>query len=359
MPGLALGVEAPPAHPAAQVGGVDRVEAALGVDVLDPGADVEPVVVLLGALVRVQRLAVAELPLALAALALGRSGWPVWSVGGMARASGSRPRADGPDRVAGRRPAPRWDEMRRGSSGPRRQSALLTRCRSTWRRATRRSSRVQDGVDAPGAAPVERRRGHRSRVPPGRHRHPPRTAIAGSRDHRPRLRLGGVPRRPFGIYVHVPFCAARCGYCDFNTYTPSELAGSGASPDGWLDAVRRELDLAAAVVGRAAGRHGVRRRRHAVAARRRSGSATVLDAVRSTFGLAPGAEVTTESNPESTSPEFFAGLRRGRVHPGVAGHAVGGAARAAGAGPPAHARAARSPRRGRRARPGSRTSTST
>jgi coproporphyrinogen III oxidase-like Fe-S oxidoreductase len=33
---------------------------------------------------------------------------------------------------------------------------------------------------------------------------------------------------PFGIYVHVPFRAARCGYCDFNTYTPSELAGSGA-----------------------------------------------------------------------------------------------------------------------------------
>ena len=54
---------------------------------------------------------------------------------------------------------------------------------------------------------------------------------------------------PFGIYVHVPFCAARCGYCDFNTYTASELAGSGASAEGWLDAVRRELDRAASVVG--------------------------------------------------------------------------------------------------------------
>ena len=65
--------------------------------------------------------------------------------------------------------------------------------------------------------------------------------------------LGGVPAVPgpvpFGIYVHVPFCAARCGYCDFNTYTPSELAGSGASPDGWLDAVRRELARARAAVG--------------------------------------------------------------------------------------------------------------
>ena len=49
----------------------------------------------------------------------------------------------------------------------------------------------------------------------------------------------------FGIYIHVPFCASRCGYCDFNTYTPGEL-GSGASPESWLTAVRTELALAAA-----------------------------------------------------------------------------------------------------------------
>ena len=67
--GLALGVEAVPAEPAAQVARVDGGEAALGVDVLDPGPDVERVVVLLGLLVGVQRLAVAERPLALALLA--------------------------------------------------------------------------------------------------------------------------------------------------------------------------------------------------------------------------------------------------------------------------------------------------
>ena len=44
--------------------------------------------------------------------------------------------------------------------------------------------------------------------------------------------LAAVPGRPFGIYIHVPFCATRCGYCDFNTYTPAELGG--ANPDGWL-----------------------------------------------------------------------------------------------------------------------------
>ena len=41
----------------------------------------------------------------------------------------------------------------------------------------------------------------------------------------------------------MPFCATRCGYCDFNTYTPAELGG--ANPDGWLAALRAELALAA------------------------------------------------------------------------------------------------------------------
>ena len=45
----------------------------------------------------------------------------------------------------------------------------------------------------------------------------------------------------------MPFCATRCGYCDFNTYTPAELGG--ANPDGWLVALRTELGLAAARLG--------------------------------------------------------------------------------------------------------------
>ena len=125
-------------------------------------------------------------------------------------------------------------------------------------------------------------------------------------DHSPRsTTVDQVSAPPFGIYVHVPFCAARCGYCDFNTYTPAELAGSGASPDGWLDAVRRELDLAAGVVGA--------RRVNTVFVGGGTPSlvgaerlAAVLDAVRATFGLVADAEVTTEANPESTSPAFFA-----------------------------------------------------
>ncbi|SEL67695.1 radical SAM family heme chaperone HemW [Rhodococcus maanshanensis] len=123
--------------------------------------------------------------------------------------------------------------------------------------------------------------------------------------------LAGVGSRPFGIYIHVPFCATRCGYCDFNTYTAGEL-GTSASPQSWLEGLRRELDAAAAMLG-AEG---------AVPAAETvfvgggtpsllggDGLADVLGAVRSSFGLAAGAEVTTESNPESTSPEFFGRLR--------------------------------------------------
>ena len=69
--GPPLGVQAPPAEPAAQVRRVDRVEAVPGVDVDDPLADIEPVVVALAFLVGVEGLAVAKGPLALAALAAG------------------------------------------------------------------------------------------------------------------------------------------------------------------------------------------------------------------------------------------------------------------------------------------------
>jgi oxygen-independent coproporphyrinogen-3 oxidase len=124
--------------------------------------------------------------------------------------------------------------------------------------------------------------------------------------------LDGLGARPFGVYVHVPFCAVRCGYCDFNTYTPSELAGSGASPAGWLEALRAELDLAASVLG-AGGAGAPPAETVFVGGGTPSllgaaGLADVLAAVRGSFGLAAGAEVTTEANPESTSPEFFAGI---------------------------------------------------
>ncbi|MFD2473728.1 radical SAM family heme chaperone HemW [Amycolatopsis silviterrae] len=124
----------------------------------------------------------------------------------------------------------------------------------------------------------------------------------------PETALAGLGTRPFGVYVHVPFCATRCGYCDFNTYTAGEL-GSAASPRSWLDALRRELELGAEILGGAPPAETVFVGGGTPSMLGADGLAEVLDGVRSVFGLAPGAEVTTESNPESTSPEFFAGIR--------------------------------------------------
>ncbi|HMI34537.1 MAG TPA: radical SAM family heme chaperone HemW [Propionibacteriaceae bacterium] len=118
-----------------------------------------------------------------------------------------------------------------------------------------------------------------------------------------------LPQRPLGIYIHVPFCTTRCGYCDFNTYTAAELGSEpGASRAGYVDAAIHELGLAARVLGPDA---------PAVSTIFvGGGTPTVLPpddlgrlivAVRNHFGLAPDAEVTTESNPESID---FAGLQR-------------------------------------------------
>ena len=112
----------------------------------------------------------------------------------------------------------------------------------------------------------------------------------------------------FGVYLHVPFCATRCGYCDFNTYTPGQL-GSGATQGDYLDAIVAELEMAVVKhpeLARGADTvfvgGGTPSMLGAIGLRR------LLDGVRNSFGLADDAEVTTESNPESTSPEFFEGL---------------------------------------------------
>jgi oxygen-independent coproporphyrinogen-3 oxidase len=111
---------------------------------------------------------------------------------------------------------------------------------------------------------------------------------------------------PFGIYVHVPFCATRCGYCDFNTYTAGELGG--ASPQGWLTALHSELELAADLLGEV-GVDTVFVGGGTPSLLGGPGLAEVLDAVCANFTLATGAEVTTEANPESTSPAFFDEIR--------------------------------------------------
>ncbi|MGB3374319.1 MAG: coproporphyrinogen III oxidase, partial [Microbacterium sp.] len=57
------------------------------------------------------------------------------------------------------------------------------------------------------------------------------------------------PAVPFSAYLHVPFCRVRCGYCDFNTYTATELRG--ARQDQYADTLIREIELARRVLDEA------------------------------------------------------------------------------------------------------------
>ena len=127
----------------------------------------------------------------------------------------------------------------------------------------------------------------------------------------PPTALEGAVDRPLGIYIHVPFCSSRCGYCDFNTYTASELGG-GATQASYADSVVAELDLAARVLGEA--------RRPVETVFFGGGTPTLLPpedlvrmlrAVSDRFGLDANAEVTTESNPESVDARALAQLRDG------------------------------------------------
>lgn len=117
--------------------------------------------------------------------------------------------------------------------------------------------------------------------------------------------------RQLSIYLHVPFCASRCGYCDFNTYTPSELAAPAAQSD-WLGAALAEVELA----GRVLAQVGAHRQISTVFVGGGTPSlvgavplARLLDRIRAVFSLAPDAEITTEANPESTDQGFLEGIR--------------------------------------------------
>jgi putative oxygen-independent coproporphyrinogen III oxidase len=137
-------------------------------------------------------------------------------------------------------------------------------------------------------------------------------------DELPEESLARAGERGFGFYVHVPFCSVRCGYCDFNTYTAEEL-GTG------LVAGASRATYAAAAVAE------VRRARRVLGDRDLPVSTvffgggtptllsaadlvSVLEAIRDEFGLVPGAEVTTEANPDSVDAGVLAELREGGLN---------------------------------------------
>jgi putative oxygen-independent coproporphyrinogen III oxidase len=124
----------------------------------------------------------------------------------------------------------------------------------------------------------------------------------------------GAGERNLGVYLHIPFCASRCGYCDFTTYTSAELGG-GADQGAYADTATTEIDFAARVL-EGSGLPA----RPASTVFFGGGTPTLLPSadlvrllagVRTRFGLAEAAEVTTEANPDSVTRESLAELAAG------------------------------------------------
>lgn len=123
-----------------------------------------------------------------------------------------------------------------------------------------------------------------------------------------------IGARPFGIYVHIPFCAVRCGYCDFNTYTATEL-GSGASQDSYAALASQEVRFARRVLGsRDLPAETVFFGGGTPTLLDSDDLATLLDNIREEFGLVPDAEVTVEANPESVDARKLSRLREAGIN---------------------------------------------
>ena len=114
----------------------------------------------------------------------------------------------------------------------------------------------------------------------------------------------------WGFYLHVPFCAARCGYCDFNTYTSAEL-GPGADRATYADTLIEEIRLARTAVPEAGPIDTVFFGGGTPTLIGAEDLVRVLHALRSTFGLTADAEVTTEANPDSVDLVALGQLREG------------------------------------------------
>jgi len=120
--------------------------------------------------------------------------------------------------------------------------------------------------------------------------------------------------RTLSAYVHIPFCASRCGYCDFNTYTAAELQRDGTSitaatyPDrvisevSWLRTDKPADNRALSTVFFGGGTPTLIAAKELV---------RILQALKNDYGFTDDVEVTTEANPDSVTRQDLEILRAG------------------------------------------------
>jgi putative oxygen-independent coproporphyrinogen III oxidase len=129
--------------------------------------------------------------------------------------------------------------------------------------------------------------------------------------------------RRLSFYVHIPYCVKRCGYCDFNTYTPTDLLSQSSTnndsasvqtvANGYIDLVIQEIELARRTVGKASvptiffggGTPTLLPARDLL---------RIVDAISGRFSLERRCEITVEANPDSVTKESLATLRAGGIN---------------------------------------------
>ena len=108
---------------------------------------------------------------------------------------------------------------------------------------------------------------------------------------------------PIGLYLHIPFCTAKCGYCDFNSYAnhehliPSYAETLVKEAALWRDVVGRRPVETVFFGGGTPSLNPV------------GEMAKILEGMRASFAIAPDAEVALEANPGSVTTEYLRGLR--------------------------------------------------
>jgi oxygen-independent coproporphyrinogen-3 oxidase len=127
----------------------------------------------------------------------------------------------------------------------------------------------------------------------------------------PDAALAEFGSQPFGLYVHVPFCSVRCGYCDFNTYTAEELGDApGASRATYAEAVIHEIRHARRVLGdRDVPLETIFFGGGTPTLLKPADLGAVIASAAAEFGLSDDVEITTEANPDSVTAWDLAELR--------------------------------------------------
>ena len=117
---------------------------------------------------------------------------------------------------------------------------------------------------------------------------------------------------PLSFYVHIPYCLRRCGYCDFNTYTPSELKSGGdlaSVSTGYIDQVLKEIELARSAVKSSEAIPTIFFGGGTPTLMEVADLGRVLESLERNFGFSKDIEITIEANPDTVTKEKLAALR--------------------------------------------------